>query len=107
MASVGVPDGPLVARWQSPARALSLAAAAALAIGALSAAASPLAVAGALFALLALALVWWRPASGVFLFVVVIAVLPFGVIPVQVGVQLTLVDAVLIATFSAVLMKLI
>ena len=77
----------------------------ALAIGLLSAAISPLAVAGALFGLTALALVWARPLTGLLLFVVVVALLPFGVIPVQVGVQLTLVDAVLIATYSALLLR--
>jgi O-antigen ligase len=39
------------------------------------------------------------------LFVGIVALLPFGVIPVQVGVQLTLVDAVLIATYSALLLR--
>ncbi|MDQ3808886.1 MAG: O-antigen ligase family protein, partial [Chloroflexota bacterium] len=51
-----------------------------------------------------LGLVWCQPWSGVLLFVAVIAVLPFGVIPVPVaGAQLTLVDAMLLATYSAVL----
>jgi O-antigen ligase len=77
----------------------------ALGIGLLSAATSPLAVAGALFGLAALAAIWARPATGLLLFVAVVAVLPFGVIPVQVGVQLTLVDAVLIATYSALLVR--
>jgi len=74
-------------------------------MGLLSAATSPLAVAGALFGLCALALIWSRPAAGVVLFVAIVGVLPFGVIPVSVGVQLTLVDAVLIATYSALILR--
>jgi hypothetical protein len=78
----------------------------ALGIGILAAATSPLAAAAALFGLLTLALIWWRPVTGIFLFVAVIATLPFGVIPVPLaGAQLTLVDAVLITTFMAVLTR--
>jgi O-antigen ligase len=76
----------------------------ALVIGLLSAATSPLVVGCALVGVAALALVWARPLTGLGLFVIVVALLPFGVIPVQVGVQLTLVDAVLIATYSALLL---
>src|SRR5205814_5948066 len=53
-----------------------------------------------------LAAIWWRPWLGVGLFVAVVGVLPFGVIPVPLaGAQLTFVDAILIATFSAVLAR--
>ena len=77
---------------------------AAAAVGVLAAATSPLLVVAALGAAAVLAAVWWRPWTGVFLFVGVIAVLPFGVIPVPIGgAQLTMVDAVLIATYTAVL----
>ncbi|HEY3064045.1 MAG TPA: O-antigen ligase family protein [Chloroflexota bacterium] len=76
----------------------------AAAVGVLAAATSPLLIAAALAAAAVLGVVWWRPWTGVFLFVAVIAVLPFGVIPVPIGgAQLTMVDAVLIATYSAVL----
>jgi hypothetical protein len=51
-----------------------------------------------------LGVIWARPWTGVFLFVAVVAVLPFGVIPVPIaGAQLTLIDALLIATYTAVL----
>lgn len=75
----------------------------ALAVGLVSAMTSPVLVGGALLGVAVLAVIWARPISGLGLFVLVVALLPFGVIPVQVGVQLTLVDAVLIATYSALL----
>jgi polysaccharide biosynthesis protein PslJ len=103
LASVGSSRGPGIASRGALAGALVCLAA--LAIGLLSAATTPLAVGGALFGLAALAMVWARPASGVLLFVALVALLPFGVIPVQVGVQLTLVDALMIATYSAVLVR--
>jgi len=84
--------------------ALVVAAAAALAVGVLAAATTPLIPLAGLIGLLVLGLVWWRPIVGVWLFVGVVAVLPFGVIPVPLaGAQLTFVDAIMIATFSAVL----
>jgi polysaccharide biosynthesis protein PslJ len=84
--------------------ALVLASVAALAVGVLTAATSPLVpVAGGL-GLLAIGSVWWRPILGAALFVAVVAVLPFGVIPIPLaGAQLTFVDAILLATFVAVL----
>ena len=90
-------------------RGLLLAASAvALGIGVLAAATSPLVPAAALAALSAVAIICWRPFLGLFLFVAVVATLPFGVIPVPLaGAQLTLVDAILIATFIAVLSRLV
>jgi hypothetical protein len=85
---------------------LLAAAAAALAMGVLVAATSPLVPVAALVGLATLAGIWWRPWLGVALFVAVVGVLPFGVIPVPLaGAQLTFVDAILIATFSAVLAR--
>jgi O-antigen ligase len=85
---------------------LVLAGAAALGVGVLAAATSPLLPLGAILGLLALALIWWRPIVGVWLFVAVVAMLPFGVIPVALaGAQLTFVDAIMIATFAAVLVR--
>jgi len=79
----------------------------AAAVGVLAAATSPLIVAAVFVALGMLAVVWWRPFTGVFLFVAVVAFLPFGVIPLPIGgAQLTLIDAVLIATYTAVLARL-
>lgn len=88
--------------------ALVLACLLAAVVGLLVAATSPLAVVGGLVGLTILSLVWWRPWFGVVLFVSVIAVLPFGVIPLPIaGAQLTLVDAVLIATYSGVLARVV
>jgi polysaccharide biosynthesis protein PslJ len=92
----------------SSVRGVALAAVAALAVGVLVAATTPLLVAAGLAGLAILGLVWWRPWSGVFLFVSVVALLPFGVIPLPIGgAQLTFVDALLIATFSAVLGRVV
>ena len=92
----------------SSVRAVALATVAALAVGVLVAATTPLLVAAGLAGLAILGLVWWRPWSGVFLFVSVVALLPFGVIPLPIGgAQLTFVDALLIATFSAVLGRVV
>src|ERR1700674_3447149 len=78
----------------------------ALAVGVLAAATSPLVPAAGLLALLIVALIWRRPFVGAGLFVIVVATLPFGGIPLPIGgAQLTLVDAVMIATFSAVLAR--
>lgn len=104
LAAVGVSRSPSAT---APTRRWLAIALAAVAVGMLSAALTPVAVAGALFGVAALALVWSRPSRGVLLFVAVSAVLPFGVIPVQIGVQLTLVDAVLIVTYAAVVLRLI
>jgi O-antigen ligase len=85
---------------------LVLAGAAALLVGVLAAATSPLIPLGVLLALLMVGLIWWRPLVGVGLFVIVVATLPFGVIPVPLaGAQLTFVDAILIATFAAVVAR--
>jgi O-antigen ligase len=86
--------------------ALVVAGTAALAVGVLAAATTPLIPFAVLIGLLVLGLVWWRPIAGVWLFIAVVATVPFGVIPVQVaGAQLTFVDAIMIATFSAVLVR--
>jgi hypothetical protein len=85
---------------------LVVAGAAALAVGLLAAATSPLVPLGALVGLAMIGLIWWRPATGVWLFIAVVATLPFGVVPVPLaGAQLTFVDAIMIATFSAVLTR--
>jgi hypothetical protein len=85
---------------------LLVSAAAAAAIGVLASATSPYVPAAAIVGLFALALVAWRPVAGVWLFIAVVAILPFGVIPVPVaGAQLTFVDAVLLSTFAAVLAR--
>jgi hypothetical protein len=86
--------------------ALIAAGAAALVVGVLAAATSPLIPLAALLSLLVLGAVWWRPITGIWLFIAVVATLPFGVIPVPLaGAQLTFVDAIMIATFSAVLLR--
>jgi O-antigen ligase len=83
---------------------LLVAAAVAAAIGVVAAATSPLIPLGVVAGLLAVAFIWWRPVVGVGLFVAVVAVLPFGVIPVPLaGAQPTFVDAIFIATFLAML----
>jgi hypothetical protein len=83
---------------------LVLAVAAAVLVGVLAAATTPLLPLGAVLGLLLIGLIWWRPVIGIWLFIAIIATLPFGVIPVPLaGAQLTFVDATMIATFSAVL----
>jgi hypothetical protein len=85
---------------------LVVAAAFALAIGIVAAATSPLIPLAVIVGLLLSALVWWRPIAGVYLFVAVIALLPFGVIPVPLGgATPTFVDAILIVTFPAMLAR--
>jgi hypothetical protein len=85
---------------------LVLAGAAALLVGVLAAATTPLLPLAVVLAALVLGLIWWRPITGVWLFIVVVATLPFGVIPVSLaGAQLTFVDAIMIATFSAVVAR--
>jgi polysaccharide biosynthesis protein PslJ len=80
--------------------------AAALAIGIVAAASSPLAVAAAIGAGMLLGYIWWRPAVGMFVFVGIVATLPFGVVPIPLGgAQLTFVDCVMLATFSAVAVR--
>jgi hypothetical protein len=82
------------------------AAACALAVGVLVAATSPLVPAAGLLGLLIVGLIWRRPFIGAVLFVAVVATLPFGVIPLPIGgAQLTFVDALMIATFAAVLAR--
>ncbi len=78
---------------------------AALGVGVLAAAApSPLVPVAGLLGLLIVGFICRRPIVGAALFVTVVATLPFGVIPLPIGgAQLTFVDAVLIATFAAVL----
>lgn len=86
--------------------ALILSGTAALAVGVLAAATTPLIPLAVVIGLSVVGLVWWRPIAGVWLFIAVAATLPFGVIPVQVsGAQLTFVDAIMIATFSAVMVR--
>ena len=85
---------------------LGLAALAALAVGLLAAATSPLVPAAGLLALIGLVAVCARPSVGLALFVATVATVPFGVIPVRLaGAQLTFVDAVLIVTFVAVVAR--
>jgi hypothetical protein len=80
----------------------------ALSIGVLVAATSPLLPAAALVGLLTVGLIFWRPILGIALFVAVVGLLPFGVIPLPIaGAQLTFVDSVLIATFLAVLARVV
>src|SRR5215207_6606368 len=105
----------IVSSWASPLqrpsrdlRLLILACAAALIVGVVAAASSPLLVAAAVAAGLVLGLVWWRPARGIFLFVGIVATLPFGVVPIPLGgAQLTFVDCVMLATFSGVLVRVL
>jgi O-antigen ligase len=85
---------------------LVVAAAIAMATGVLAAVTTPLIPLGAMVGLLIVGLIWWRPIVGVYLFVVVVALLPFGVIPIPLaGAQLTFVDAIMIATFSAMVAR--
>jgi len=91
-----------------PALAPALAVAVAVAVGVLAAAApSPFVVGAGLVGCAILALVLWRPTAGILLFIVIVATLPFAVIPVSIGAQLTLVDAALIATFASSLPRLL
>jgi hypothetical protein len=88
--------------------ALVLAGAAAIGVGVLAAATSPLVPAAALLGLIVFSLICWRPLIGMWVFVAVIATLPLGVIPVPLaGAQLTFVDATLIATFAAVVARIV
>ena len=85
---------------------LALAGMAALAVGLLAAATTPLVPAAGLLALIGLVAVCCKPTVGLGLFVLTVATVPFGVIPVRLaGAQLTFVDAVLIVTFVAVLAR--
>jgi polysaccharide biosynthesis protein PslJ len=96
------------ARTLSIDRGALLACGAAVAIGVLAAVTTPLVVVAALAALAVLGLIWARPVVGVFVFVAIVATLPFGVIPVPLaGAQLTFVDATMLATFSAVFWRLL
>jgi len=93
---------------ESTAGVLLLAAGAAVLVGLLAAATTPLVPAAGLLGLLILGVIIWRPVVGLWLFVAVVATLPFGVIPVPLaGAQLTFVDTVLIATFGAVLARMV
>jgi O-antigen ligase len=89
----------------APPGTLALPAAAALMAGVLVAATSPLIVAAGLIGLVVLLLVLARPVAGLFALVGVVATLPFGVIPVRIGVQFTFMDVILIATFAAFLLR--
>ena len=89
-------------------RILLAAASAAAIVGVLAVATSPLVPIAAALGLLVLILIWRQPLRGVWLFIGVVATLPFGVIPVHLaGAQLTFVDATLITTFAAVLTRLV
>jgi hypothetical protein len=86
---------------------LAIGCAAALGVGILVAATSPLVPATGLLALLVVGAIWWRPVLGSLAFVTVVALVPFGVIPVPLAsAQLTFVDAILLATLSAVLARI-
>jgi O-antigen ligase len=79
---------------------------AALGVGVLAAATSPLIPVALLVAAFLGALIFWRPVLGVLLFVLVVATLPFGVIPLQLaGAQLTFVDAVIITTSAGMVLR--
>lgn len=83
---------------------LAVACVAAIAVGLLTAATSPLVPAAVLIAVILLGAIWARPIVGIAFFVLAVATLPFGVIPIPLaGAQLTFVDAILIASFSAVI----
>lgn len=87
---------------------LLVAVGAAALISVLAVATSPLVPIAAAIGLLVLTLIWRQPITGIWLFIAIVATLPFGVIPVRVaGAQLTFVDVVLIATFAAVLTRLL
>ena len=91
---------------RASASVLALAGVAALLVGLPAAATSPLVPAAGIVALGVVLAVASRPIVGLALFVVVVATLPFGVIPVPLaGAQLTFVDAVLIVTSVAVLTR--
>jgi len=80
----------------------------AIGVGLLVAATSPLVPAAVLLGLLLLAAIWAQPMLGPAFFVAVVATLPFGVIPVPLaGAQLTLIDAILIVTFCAVVGRVV
>ncbi len=86
---------------------LVVAALCAVGVGVLAAATSPLVPAAALVALGLLGGIWRRPGLGLAWFVLVVATLPFGIIPIPLaGARLTLIDAILLATFSAVLARI-
>jgi O-antigen ligase len=92
----------------SDARILIVAALTAVGVGVLAAATSPLLPLAAVVAGAVFAAICWRPWMGVLLFVSVVATLPFGVIPLPVaGAQLTFVDAVLLATYAAILGRVV
>lgn len=108
MSAVAAPPRPERRPWAaSPVVALGVSALAAAALGGLAAAISPLAAAAGLLGLLLLVAVGRWPTLGLFLFVLVVATLPFGVVPVRVGVQLTFVDGVLLATYAAFALRLL
>jgi O-antigen ligase len=90
---------------QSALGTLALAAAPALAVGTLVAATSPFLVVAGLLGLAGLLLVLAQPFAGLLALVAVIGSLPFGVVPLRLGVQLTFVDVVLVATFAAFLLR--
>ena len=95
------------APWvQSPLAAVGLACGVAALLGVLAAAIHPLAVLAALVGGAGLAAVLWRPVLGLFGLVAVVGTLPFGVIPVRIGVQFTFVDVMLMATFLAFALRL-
>ncbi|HEY0582320.1 MAG TPA: O-antigen ligase family protein [Chloroflexota bacterium] len=81
---------------------------AALGIGVIAAATTPVLPAAALIGFAVASVIWWRPIVGLFLFVAVVATVPFGVIPIPLGgAQLTFVDAIFLTTFSAVLARVL
>jgi hypothetical protein len=83
---------------------LAVASVAAIVVGLLAAATSPLLPAAAIAGVILVGAIWAKPILGIAYFVAIVAMLPFGVIPIPLaGAQLTFVDAILIATFSAVI----
>ncbi|GAC1314619.1 MAG: O-antigen ligase family protein [Chloroflexota bacterium] len=76
----------------------------ALGLALLAAATTPLIPVALLVGGTLVVLVWRRPFAGILVFTGVVAVLPFGVIPIPLaGAQMTFVDATLLLTFGAVL----
>lgn len=91
----------------SPVAGIGLPVLTAAVLGLAVAAVDPLVIGAGLVGALVLGAVLRWPPLGLFVFLLVVAFLPFGVIPVRVGVQLTFVDAALIATYAAFVPRLL
>ena len=82
-------------RWWQPPAVVVIGAAAGVAGGIALVAASPPVLFGALGGLVVFAAMLRSPQIALLVFVAVVSLLPFGVIPLQLGAQLTLLDATL------------